>query len=46
MQLIVARIAERTLPGWWRGLHKVNAAVEEVIYKLVNNPKFQEALNG
>ena len=23
---------------------KVNSAVEEVIYKLVNNPKFQEAL--
>ena len=21
VQLIVARIAERALPGWWRGLH-------------------------
>ena len=26
------------------GQDKVNAAVEEVIYKLVNNPKFQDAL--
>jgi len=26
------------------GQDKVNAAVEEVVYKLVNNPKFQEAL--
>ena len=28
------------------GQDKVNAAVEEVIYKLVNNPKFQEALKA
>lgn len=28
------------------GQDKVNAAVEEVIYKLVNNPKFQDALKN
>lgn len=28
------------------GQDKVNAAVEEVIYKLVNNPKFQEVLKA
>lgn len=28
------------------GQDKVNAAVEEVIYKLVNNPKFQDALKA